>query len=74
MAKRIDKRAKRIKSLFDAINDAPRQKWETVNQKGHDFYLDNQLTEDEKNALEDQGMPTFTVNRIIPVVEMLNYY
>ena len=74
MAKRIDKRAKRIKSLFAAINDAPRQKWETVNQKGHDFYLDNQLTEDEKNALEDQGMPTFTVNRIIPVVEMLNYY
>tara|TARA_R100000808_G_scaffold5823_1_gene17558 strand:- start:6039 stop:8270 length:2232 start_codon:yes stop_codon:yes gene_type:complete len=74
MAKKPDKRALRIKKLFDAINDSPRQRWETVNQKGHDFYLDNQLTEDEKNALEDQGMPTFTVNRIIPVVEMLNYY
>ena len=74
MAKRVDKKAKRIKSLFDALNDAIRQRWETVNQKGHDFYLDNQLTQQEKEALEDQGMPTFTVNRIIPVVEMLNYY
>ena len=74
MAKREDKRANRIRKLFDAINDSTRQNWETVNQEGHDFYLDNQIDEQDKQQLEDQGMPTFTVNRIIPVVEMLNYY
>jgi len=69
-----DKKADRIKQLFDAINGAHRIDWETVNQRGHDFSLDNQLTEEEFKTLEDQGMPTFTINRIIPVVEMLNFY
>tara|TARA_Y100000310_G_C20682335_1_gene816706 strand:- start:1081 stop:3324 length:2244 start_codon:yes stop_codon:yes gene_type:complete len=45
-----------------------------MNQKGHDFANDNQLTESETHALESQGMPTFTINRILPVVEMLNFY
>ena len=74
MAKRQDKRALRIREMFDAINSSTRQDWQKVNQKGYDFYLDNQLTEAEKTTLEDQGMPTFTINRIIPVVEMLNFY
>jgi len=69
-----DKKADRIRKLFDAINDTHRQNWEVINQEGHDFYLDNQISETDVEALRDQGMPTFTVNRIIPVVEMLNYY
>mgnify|MGYP001390142974 FL=1 len=68
MAKKQDKRALRIREMFDAINSSTRQKWQKVNQKGYDFYLDNQLTQAEKTTLEDQGMPTFTINRIIPVV------
>ena len=44
--------------------------WEKINQKGFDFSNDNQLTDDERKALEDQGMPTFTINRIAPVVEI----
>jgi len=32
------------------------------------------LSRSEKTALQDQGMPTFTINRILPVVEMLNFY
>lgn len=67
-------KAKRIRNLFNGLNDQNRIDWETVNQKGNDFYLDNQLTVEEEEALNDQGMPTFTVNRIIPVVEMLNFY
>ncbi len=67
-------KANRIKSLFDSLNDDHRVDWETVNQEGYDFYLDNQLSKKEVEALEEQGMPTFTVNRIIPVVEMLNFY
>ena len=74
MAKRQDKRALRIREMFDAINSSTRQEWQKVNQKGYDIYLDNQFTETEKTTLEDQGMPTFTINRIIPVVEMLNFY
>ena len=74
MAKRTDKTAERIKLLFEGANSATRQQWEYINQKGYDFANDNQLTEDEFLSLEEQGMPTFTINRIIPVVEMLNYY
>ena len=74
MAKRPDKTAERIKLLFEGANSATRQQWEYINQKGYDFANDNQLTEDEFLSLEEQGMPTFTINRIIPVVEMLNYY
>tara|TARA_R100001594_G_scaffold38491_1_gene69756 strand:+ start:5713 stop:7995 length:2283 start_codon:yes stop_codon:yes gene_type:complete len=74
MAKRIDKKAERVKELFDAVNTEERSQWEYINQKGYDFAHDNQLTQEEKLALEEQGMPTFTVNRILPVVEMLNFY
>jgi len=74
MAKRIDKTAQRIKNIFDLANSSSRTHWEYVNQKGYDFAHDNQLTEDERISLEEQGMPTFTINRIMPVVEMLNFY
>ena len=68
------KASERVKTLFDSANNSYRQQWEKVNQKGFDFANDNQLTQNEKRHLEESGMPTFTVNRIIPVVEMLNFY
>tara|TARA_R100001594_G_C4049083_1_gene264678 strand:- start:1176 stop:3521 length:2346 start_codon:yes stop_codon:yes gene_type:complete len=74
MAKRIDKTAQRIKNIFDLANSSSRTHWEYINQKGYDFAHDNQLTEEERISLEEQGMPTFTINRIMPVVEMLNFY
>ena len=73
MAKKI-KQSEKIHSLFLKLNGKTRQSWETVNQEGHDFYLDNQMSYNEKKGLEDQGMPTFTINRIIPIIEMLNFY
>ena len=69
MAK-VGEKANRIRNLFNSLNNQYRIDWETVNQQGYDFYLDNQLSIQERENLEDQGMPTFTVNRIIPVVEM----
>ena len=63
-----------MKQLYDSLNNSFREKWEATNQQGYDFYLDNQLSSKEKAALEETGMPTFTINRVIPVVEMLNYY
>ena len=74
MAKRRDKKAERVQRIFELANGENRTQWEYVNQKGFDFSNDNQLTESERIALEEQGMPTFTINRIMPVVEMLNFY
>ena len=75
MAKQTAKtKADRVRDLYINLNGASRQRWEKINQQGHDFYLDNQLTQEENETLERQGMPTFTINRIIPIVEMLNFY
>ena len=71
---RNDKTADRILHLFEIAESGLRQQWEFINQKGSDFANDNQLSAEETQSLEDQGMPTFTINRIIPVVEMLNFY
>ena len=74
MAKRTDKTADKIHQLYRLVRNNTRAQWEYINQKGFDFAHDNQLTEEERIALENQGMPTFTINRIMPVVEMLNFY
>tara|TARA_R110002020_G_scaffold83191_1_gene206101 strand:- start:2363 stop:4666 length:2304 start_codon:yes stop_codon:yes gene_type:complete len=68
------KRADEVRQLYNLANSWTRKQWESVNQKGYDFSHDEQLTADEKQSLEEQGMPTFTINRILPVVEMLNFY
>jgi len=73
MAKK-PKPADRVRQLYHLANSWTRKQWERVNQKGYEFAHDEQLTLDEKTALEEQGMPTFTINRILPVVEMLNFY
>jgi len=67
-------KADEVRELYHNLNGQTRQKWRQVNQEGHNFYLDNQLTERERKALTEQGMPTFTINRIIPIVEMLSFY
>lgn len=74
MAKSKKKRAERIRQLWQGANGVTRQQWESRSQKGYDFFLDNQLSSSEKSTLESQGMPTFTINRITPVIEMLCYY
>ena len=66
--------AEKIRQIFDTANNDTRKQWEYINQKGEDFANDNQLTHGEYEALTKAGMPTFTINRIIPIVEMLNFY
>tara|TARA_R100000656_G_scaffold84031_1_gene61358 strand:+ start:1238 stop:3529 length:2292 start_codon:yes stop_codon:yes gene_type:complete len=68
------KAADRIRALYNSADSPTRWQWKKVNQKGFEFSNDNQLSQGEKTDLEEQGMPTFTINRISPVVEMLNYY
>ncbi len=68
------KKVQRVQEIYKNAVTSERQQWEFINQKGFDFANDVQLTKKEKASLEEQGMPTFTINRIIPVVEMLNFY
>ena len=68
------KTSDRIRALFNSADSPTRWQWKKINQKGFEFANDNQLSQGETNDLEEQGMPTFTINRISPVVEMLNYY
>tara|TARA_R100001443_G_scaffold17258_7_gene27774 strand:- start:16965 stop:19238 length:2274 start_codon:yes stop_codon:yes gene_type:complete len=70
----MNKKAQVVHDIYNYSKIDDRIQWEYINQKGCDFANDNQLTSEEKVALEEQGMPTFTINRIIPVVEMLNFY
>ena len=72
MAKK--KKADQIRELYNLSNNWTRSQWQYVNQKGYEFAHDEQLSHSEKTSLQDQGMPTFTINRILPVVEMLNFY
>ena len=72
MAKK--KKADQVRQLFHYSNNFVREQWQNVNQEGYDFAHDDQLKETEVASLREQGMPTFTINRILPVVEMLNYY
>jgi hypothetical protein len=69
-----NKKVDQIRQLFNLSNSATRKQWQQINQKGYDFAHDEQLKQSEKDSLEEQGMPTFTINRILPVVEMLNFY
>ena len=62
------------KQLWDRANNSHRQRWQTLSQKGYDFYLDEQLSKEEKDILEESGMPTFTINRVTPIVEIMKYF
>jgi len=62
------------KQIWDKANNSHRQRWQTTSQRGYDFYLNEQLTKDEQTMLEESGMPTFTINRITPIVEIMKYF
>ena len=62
------------KQLWDRANNSHRQRWQTLSQKGYDFYLNEQLSKEEKDQLEESGMPTFTINRVTPIIEIMKYF
>tara|TARA_R100001082_G_C4363248_1_gene160456 strand:- start:793 stop:3087 length:2295 start_codon:yes stop_codon:yes gene_type:complete len=72
MAKK--KASDKVREIYKLANNPVRTQWEYANQRGYEFAHDEQLSNGEKASLEQQGMPTFTINRISPVVEMLNFY
>jgi len=68
------KRAQVNKQLWDKANSSHRQRWHVLSQKGYDFYLNEQLTKDETDSLNEAGMPTFTINRVTPIIEIMKYF
>ena len=62
------------KELWDRANSTHRRKWQFTSQKGFDFYLDEQLTKDESDSLKESGMPNFTINRVLPIIEIMKYF
>tara|TARA_R100001244_G_scaffold14557_3_gene16129 strand:+ start:610 stop:2874 length:2265 start_codon:yes stop_codon:yes gene_type:complete len=62
------------KQLWDRANSTHRRKWQFTSQKGFDFYLDEQLTKEESDSLKESGMPSFTINRVLPIVEIMKYF
>ena len=62
------------KQLWDRSNNTRRVQWRSKSQVGYDFYLDEQLTATEQKSLEESGMPDFTINRILPIIEIMKYF
>ena len=75
MARKSNKvKANENHQLWRRANTAQRDKWNFVSQQGYDFYLNEQLSTEEKDALRDSGMPDFIINRITPVIEIMKYF
>jgi len=60
--------------LWNRANTAQRAKWSFTAQKSYDFYLNEQLTTEEVDALRESGMPDFIINRITPIIEIMKYF
>ena len=66
--------ASTVKALYQKANDGFRKNWQYKARKNRDFFNNEQITEDERKALDASGMPDFIINRITPVVEMMSYF
>ena len=68
------KQSERIFAMWNSSNGQERIKWQSKSQQGYDFYLNEQLTQEEKDSLKESGMPTFEINRITPIIETMKYF
>jgi|TARA_Y100000310_G_scaffold284680_1_gene307602 hypothetical protein len=68
------KKADGIRNLYRRANNAYRMKWHSDAQESYEFYLGDQLSSNELEQLEESGMPTFTINRITPVIETMKFF
>ena len=68
------KKAEAVKDLWQKAAGNERQKWRNINQRGYDFFLNDQLTAQERDDLQEAGMPDFVINRITPAIEMMKFF
>jgi hypothetical protein len=67
-------KAEQAKELFNQANNYSRKKWFSSSQQSMDFYLNDQLTQEEKEDLREGGMPDFIINRITPAVDIMKFF
>ena len=60
--------------LWNHSNTPERIRWLSTNQRGYEFYCNEQLSKDDKNMLRDAGMPDFIINRITPIIQTMLYF
>jgi len=69
-----DKKAERIRELANRADGTQRKKWRKAQQQGYDFSLNDQLSKDQIDDLNSAGMPSFIINMITPIVEIMKYF
>jgi len=62
------------RQLFKKANNYYRKKWFSDSQKSMDFYLNDQLSAEEKENLKEGGMPDFIINRITPAIDIMKFF
>ena len=67
-------KAETNRELFNKANNYYRKKWFSDSQKGMDFYLNDQLSAEEKEDLREGGMPDFIINRITPAIDIMKFF
>jgi len=67
-------KAAEVHELYDRANGVYRRKWRSLEQRSFEFYLNNQLSAEQITELENAGMPSFIINRITPVIEIMKYF
>ena len=70
----VNKKAIQIKQLYDNVKTSQRHKWQQSSERAFNFYLGNQLTVEEVEALKAKKMPTFILNKITPQIELMMYF
>ncbi|MFC1535742.1 hypothetical protein ACFL4H_00080 [Candidatus Neomarinimicrobiota bacterium] len=61
-------------ALWSYSNTPERVRWLKHNQRGYDFYLNDQLRKKDKDDLRAAGMPDFIINRITPIIQTMLYF
>tara|TARA_R100000742_G_scaffold4279_1_gene1685 strand:- start:32718 stop:34955 length:2238 start_codon:yes stop_codon:yes gene_type:complete len=68
------KKAEIVRDLYKKTNTFHRRKWYNDSQQSVDFYLNDQLSQAERDALVESGMPDFIINRITPAIDIMKYF
>ena len=66
--------AEMVQSLWRNANSGIRTRWQSNEQMSYDFFLGDQLTEEEKEQLRDSGMPDFIINRVTPIIQTMLFF
>ena len=68
------KKAEIVRDMWRKSNNYSRRKWYSDSQKANDFYLNDQLSQEERDALVESGMPDFVINRVTPSIDIMKYF